>query len=125
LVKERVFWWESFYRSLQISIKRPSVSRISKNWMSPPSLRDSGSSVKGDELAAARVDYRNRLTWTDKDNPKLGTQLEEIQRDSDLARFNKMFVELMKAPTPQALPESQLRKFQGRWRSSSCPTAPL
>jgi hypothetical protein len=120
-----VFWWESFYRSLQISIKRPSVSRISKNWMSPPSLRDSGSSVKGDELAAARVDYRNRLTWTDKDNPKLGTQLEEIQRDSDLARFNKMFVELMKAPTPQALPESQLRKFQGRWRSSSCPTAPL
>jgi inosine-uridine nucleoside N-ribohydrolase len=55
--------------------------------------------------------YGNTLTWTDKDNPKLGAQLVEIQMDLDLARFNKMFVELMKAPTPQAAPESKLRKF--------------
>ena len=47
------------------------------------------------------VAYGNTLTWTDKDNPKLGAQLVEIQMDLDLARFNKMFVELMKAPTPQ------------------------
>jgi len=46
--------------------------------------------------------YGNTLTWTDKDNPKLGSQLVEIQMDLDLARFNKMFVELMKAPTPLA-----------------------
>ena len=46
--------------------------------------------------------YGNTLTWTDKDNPKLGAQLVEIQMDLDLARFNKMFVELMKAPTPLA-----------------------
>ena len=46
--------------------------------------------------------YGNTLTWTDQDNPKLGARLVEIQMDLDLARFNKMFVELMKAPTPQA-----------------------
>ena len=44
--------------------------------------------------------YGNTLTWTDKDNPRPGAQLIEIQKDLDLARFNKMFV--MKAPTPQA-----------------------
>jgi len=46
--------------------------------------------------------YGNTLTWTDKDNPKLGAQLVEIQMDLDLARFDKMFVELMRARTPQA-----------------------
>ena len=39
--------------------------------------------------------YGNTLTWTDKDNPKLGAQPVEIQMDLDLARFNEMFVELM------------------------------
>jgi len=42
------------------------------------------------------------LTWVDKDNRKLGARLVENQMDLDLARFNKMFAELMKAPTPQA-----------------------
>jgi purine nucleosidase len=46
--------------------------------------------------------YGNTLTWVEKDNPKLGAQRIEIQMDLDLARFDKMFVELMKAPTPQA-----------------------
>jgi hypothetical protein len=46
--------------------------------------------------------YGDTLTWTEKDNPELGARLAEIQMDLDLARFNKMFVELMKAPTPQA-----------------------
>jgi len=87
-------------------------------------LADQGGSYMWDELAAAAwidptlitkkesrymsVDidhgaaYGNTLTWVEKDNPKLGAQLVEIQMDLDLARFNKMFVELMKAPTPQA-----------------------
>jgi hypothetical protein len=30
----------------------------------------------------------------------LGAQKVEIQVDLDLARFNRMFVDLMKAPTP-------------------------
>jgi purine nucleosidase len=46
--------------------------------------------------------YGNRLTWVDKDNPKLGARPVEIQMDLDLLRFNKIFVELMKAPTLQA-----------------------
>jgi purine nucleosidase len=87
-------------------------------------MKDEGGSYMWDELAAAAwldptlitrkitrymsVDidhgaaYGNTLTWTEKDNPGLGAQLVEIQEDLDLARFNKMFVELMKAPTPQA-----------------------
>ena len=87
-------------------------------------LADEGGSYMWDELAAAAwmdptlitkkvtrymsVDidhgaaYGNTLTWVDKDNPKLGAQPVEIQMDLDLPRFNKMFVDLMKAPVPQA-----------------------
>jgi len=87
-------------------------------------LADQGGSYMWDELAAASwidpslitkkdtrymsVDishgaaYGNTLTWVDKDNPNLGAQPVEIQMDLDLLRFNKMFVDLMKAPTPQA-----------------------
>ncbi len=87
-------------------------------------MKDQGGSYMWDELAAAAwidptlitkkdarymsvdVDhgaaYGNTLTWTDKDNPMLGARLVEIQQDLDLPRFNKMFVDLMKAPTPQA-----------------------
>src|SRR5579863_9744470 len=86
-------------------------------------MKDEGGSYMWDELAAAAwidptlitreetrymsVDidhgagYGNTLTWVEKDNPKLGAQLVEIQMDLDLARFNKMFVELMTAPTPR------------------------
>jgi purine nucleosidase len=53
--------------------------------------------------------YGNTLTWIDKDNPKLGAQLVEIQMDLDLARFDKMFVELMKAPTPNPMKPNQVR----------------
>ena len=87
-------------------------------------MKDEGGSYMWDELAAAAwidpslisrkeqrymsvdVDhgaaYGNTLTWTDKDNPKLGARPVEIQQDLDLARFNKMFGDLMKAPTPKA-----------------------
>lgn len=87
-------------------------------------MKDQGGFYMWDELAAAAwidptlitkkdarfmsvdVDhgaaYGNTLTWTDKDNPMLGARPVEIQKDLDLARFNKMFVNLMKAPTPQA-----------------------
>jgi purine nucleosidase len=86
-------------------------------------MKDQGGSYMWDELAAAAwldptlitkkysrymsvdVDhgpaYGNTLTWTEKDNPQLGAQPVEIQDDLDLPRFNQMFVDLMKAPTPQ------------------------
>lgn len=85
-------------------------------------MKDQGGSYMWDELAAAAwvdptiitkketrymsVDinrgaaYGNTLTWTDKDNPKLGARLVEIQVDLDLPKFNKMFVDLIKAPSP-------------------------
>jgi purine nucleosidase len=85
-------------------------------------MKDQGGSYMWDELAAAAwldptlitkkytrymsvdVDhsaaYGNTLTWSEKDNPNLGTQLVEIQDDLDLPRFNQMFVDLMKASTP-------------------------
>jgi inosine-uridine nucleoside N-ribohydrolase len=87
-------------------------------------MKDQGGSYMWDELAAAAwidptiitkkesrymsvdVDhgaaYGNTLTWGEKDRPNVGEQLVEIQQDLDLAKFNKMYVELMKAPTPGA-----------------------
>ncbi len=86
-------------------------------------MKDQGGSYMWDELAAAAwldptlitktitrymsVDishgaaYGNTLTWVDKDNPNLGARPVEIQMDLDLPRFNKMFVDLMKASTSQ------------------------
>jgi len=87
-------------------------------------MKDQGGSYMWDELAAAawidptlitkketrymsvNIDhgaaYGDTLTWTDSDNPKLGARPVEIQEDVDLAKFDKMFVDLMKAPTPSA-----------------------
>ncbi len=69
-------------------------------WMDPTLITKTETrylSVDLDHGAA----YGNTLTWTDTDNPKLGARPVEIQMDLDLPRFNKMFVDLMKAPTPQ------------------------
>jgi purine nucleosidase len=85
-------------------------------------MKDQGGSYMWDELAAAAwidptlitktttrymsvdVDhgagYGNTLTWVEKDNPKLNARPVVIQMDLDLPRFDKMFVDLMKAPTP-------------------------
>jgi inosine-uridine nucleoside N-ribohydrolase len=116
--------------SVKTRITDAMVAEISKS-NSPPAkyvvkffMKDQGGSYMWDELAAAAwidptlitrkdrrymsvdVDhgaaYGDTLTWTDKDNPKLGAHLVEVQQDLDLQRFNKMFVDLMKAPTPQA-----------------------
>ncbi len=87
-------------------------------------MKDQGGFYMWDELAAAawidptlitkkverymsvNIDhgpaYGDTLTWTEKENPKLGARVVDVQMNLDLGRFNKMFVELMKAPTPQA-----------------------
>ncbi len=46
--------------------------------------------------------YGDTLTWADRDKPKLELQPAEIQVDLDTARFYKMFVDLLTAPTPDA-----------------------
>jgi purine nucleosidase len=98
---------------------RPAAQYVAKYFM-----KDQGGYFMWDELAAAAwidptlitkqesrymsvdVDhgagYGNTLTWGDKDRPNLNERLVEIQQDLDLARFNTMFVDLMKAPTPHA-----------------------
>jgi len=43
--------------------------------------------------------YGNTLTWTEKDKPAIPIQPVEIQVDLDNERFNRMFVELMSAPS--------------------------
>lgn len=46
------------------------------------------------------ANYGNILTWTEKDKPKIEVQPVEIQDDLDTAKFYKIFVELLSAPTP-------------------------
>jgi hypothetical protein len=48
--------------------------------------------------------YGNTLTWSERAKPKYPLQKVEIQMDLDSERFNRMFVDLMKAPTPPAQP---------------------
>jgi purine nucleosidase len=46
--------------------------------------------------------YGDTLNWIEQDRPKVDVQSVEIQDDLDLPRFYKMFVDLLKAPTPPA-----------------------
>jgi purine nucleosidase len=46
--------------------------------------------------------YGNTLTWSEKAKPKYPLQKVEIQVDLDNPRFNRMFVDLMRVPTPPA-----------------------
>jgi purine nucleosidase len=45
-------------------------------------------------------EYGNTLTWTDQLRPATDLQKVHAQLDVDLPKFEKMFVELMSAPTP-------------------------
>ncbi len=44
--------------------------------------------------------YGNTLIWSESDKPRLTGRAVEIQMELDTAKFNKMFVDLMSAPTP-------------------------
>jgi purine nucleosidase len=45
--------------------------------------------------------YGDTLSWTEQDRPKIAGRTVEIQVDLDTDRFYKIFVELLKAPTPR------------------------
>src|SRR5271154_3778009 len=49
--------------------------------------------------------YGDTLTWTAADKPQLDLQLVHVQTDLDLPRFNKLFLELMKAPPQRSSQE--------------------
>jgi inosine-uridine nucleoside N-ribohydrolase len=46
--------------------------------------------------------YGNTLVWNPGDQPGLGERLVHVQTDLDLARFNKMVIDLLSRPAPQA-----------------------
>jgi len=45
--------------------------------------------------------YGDTLTWSDRDKPQRDLQSVEVQVDLDTEKFYKLFVELLRAPTPQ------------------------
>jgi inosine-uridine nucleoside N-ribohydrolase len=49
--------------------------------------------------------YGDTLSWTATDKPRLDEQLVHVQKDLDLPRFNKLFLELMKAPPQRSSSE--------------------
>ena len=42
--------------------------------------------------------YGDTLSWTSVNKPEIGLQPVHVQTELDAARFNRMFVDLMKAP---------------------------
>jgi inosine-uridine nucleoside N-ribohydrolase len=51
--------------------------------------------------------YGNTLVWVPGSQPGLGEQLVNVPQDLDLAKFDKMFIELMSHPTPGAPREAK------------------
>jgi purine nucleosidase len=48
------------------------------------------------------ISYGDTLVWTDRDKPSIALQKVHAQMDVDWPRFQKMFIQLMSAPTPAA-----------------------
>jgi purine nucleosidase len=48
--------------------------------------------------------YGDTLSWTAANKPALDLQLVHVQTDLDLSRFNKLFIDLMKAPLKRTPP---------------------
>lgn len=48
------------------------------------------------------ISYGDTLVWTDHDQPSISLQKAHVQMDLDWPKFQKMFVRLMSAPTPNA-----------------------
>jgi len=72
-------------------------------WLDPGLITKKDTRYMDVDLAHGAA-YGNTLTWTDQDKPKLTLQPVEIQLDLDAAKFYKLLVDLLTAPTPQANP---------------------
>jgi purine nucleosidase len=55
------------------------------------------------------ISYGDTLVWTDRDKPAISLQKVHAQMDVDWPKFQKMFVQLMAAPTPGAKDPQMLR----------------
>jgi purine nucleosidase len=70
-------------------------------WLDPSLITKKETRYMDVNSARGSAGYGDTLTWTDKDKPKLALQPIEIQLDLDTAKFYKLLVDLLTAPTPQ------------------------
>ena len=70
-------------------------------WLDPSIITKTETRLMDVDVAQG-PNYGNTLTWSDQDKPIVQLQPVEIQVDLDPAKFNKMFVDLLSAPTPKA-----------------------
>jgi purine nucleosidase len=68
-------------------------------WLDPSLITKSESRYMDIDLDRG-AGHGSTLTWTDRDKPKVELQPVDIQLDLDTERFYKMFVDLLRAPTP-------------------------
>ena len=68
-------------------------------WIDPSVITKSETRYMSVDLGRGAT-YGNTLTWTEKDKPAITVRPVEIQMDLDTAKFYRMFVSLMSAPTP-------------------------
>src|ERR1017187_8094445 len=69
-------------------------------WLDP-SIITKEETLYVDVDTARGPNYGDTLSWTAANRPKTTLQPVHVQVDLDLAKFNRMFVELMKAPPPK------------------------
>jgi inosine-uridine nucleoside N-ribohydrolase len=68
-------------------------------WLDPSLITKTETRFMDVDLSSG-ANYGNILTWNDKDKPTIALQPVEIQVDLDTEKFYRMFVDLLKAPTP-------------------------
>jgi len=77
------------------------VRRAAAAWLDP-SLITRERYVWMDVSVDKGMSYGDTLVWTDHDKPSISLQKAHVQMDVDWPKFQKMFVQLMSAPTPNA-----------------------
>jgi purine nucleosidase len=62
------------------------------------------------------ISYGDTIVWTDRDKPSISLQKVHAQMDVDWPKFQKMFVQLMSAPTPNSHNPQMPRVASGEGR---------
>jgi purine nucleosidase len=70
-------------------------------WLDPSIITKSETRYMDIDLSRG-ANYGNILSWQDSDKPKVEVRPVEIQVDLDTEKFYNLFVDLLKAPTPNA-----------------------
>jgi hypothetical protein len=59
------------------------------------------------------ISYGDTLVWMDRDKPSIDLQKVHVQMDVDWPKFQKMFIQLMAAPTPNTRDPQIVRQASG------------